>query len=291
MRSAAGLRSWFSIWLGLVLIMALPSTSPARAADTTHTLQVMTYNIRTGRAMDGLDAWPLRKHRTLALIQKYHPDVLGLQEALDFQLTYLQENMPGYAIVGSGRNDGRTAGEFSAIMYRTDRLQLLESKTFWLSATPDVPATTTWGNKIVRICTWAHFHDRATGKDFYHFNTHFDHISQPSREQSAKLMLERIAAVSPKAPVIATGDFNAGEQNPAVKTMLAGGFVDSFRAVHPKEKRVGTTNAFKARSNNKIDYIFVDSNWTVEAAGIHADKIEGRWPSDHLPVTARLLEK
>jgi len=280
-----------TICVGLVLLLALAATRPAGAADSTQTLQVMTYNIRTGRAKDGLDAWPLRKQRTLAMIQKYHPDVLGLQEALDFQLGFLQENMRGYAIVGAGRNDGRTAGEFSAIMYRTDRLQLLESKTFWLSATPDVPATTTWGNKFVRICTWAHFHDRATGKVFYHFNTHFDHISQPSREQSAKLMLERIAAVSPKAAVIATGDFNAGEQNPAVKTMLTGGFVDSFRVVHPEEKRVGTTNAFKARSDTKIDYIFVDQNWTVEAAAIHPDKIEGRWPSDHLPVTATLREK
>lgn len=282
--------------LSIILGFAGPGTvvpaAAASAGETTSPLEVMSYNIRTGNARDGLDAWDVRKERTVQLIRKYNPDLIGVQEAHNFQIADLQKAMPGYAVVGSGRGDGRAGNEFSAIMFDTARLQLLRSETFWLSDTPDTPGTSHWGNRIMRICTWAHFHDLKTGKFFYHFNTHFDHISQPSRVKSAELILKRSRNILPEDPVIITGDFNAGEDNPAIKAMLAGGYRDSFRVLHPDETNVGTTNAFReTRQPNKIDYIFIDNAWEVNAAKIPDDKINGRWPSDHLPVTATLIQK
>ena len=117
------------------------------------------------------------------------------------------------------------------------------SDTFWFSDTPAVVKSTSWGNRIERISTWAYFEDRE-GPAFYVFNVHLDHQSQPSRERSAALLLARIGALDPKAPVVVTGDFNAGENNPAARAMLAV-FRDSFRVLHPDDSEVGTFNGFK----------------------------------------------
>ncbi len=205
--------SLLTVALGQIIPASPTHASTVSVGETTAPLEVMTYNIRTGNARDGLDAWPLRKPRTLQIIQKYNPDLIGLQEAHNFQIADLQTSMTGYAVAGSGRDDGRAGGELSAIMYRTSRLQLLRSDTFWLSNTPDTPGTTHWGNQNIRICTWAYFHDLKTGKFFYIFNTHLDHISQPSREKSAALILDRINQFQPKEPVLITGDLNVEETN------------------------------------------------------------------------------
>jgi len=255
-------------------------------------LNVMTFNIRYGKAKDGPDAWPLRKTRTFRILQKYKPDVVGMQEALWGQIQDIKKAMPSYGVVGVGREDGRIRGEFAPIMYNTGRLQLLRSDTFWMSETPDVPDTTSWGNYIVRICTWAYFYDLRSRRCFYQFNTHLDHISQLSREKSAAMILDRIKKVAPKDPVLVTGDFNSGEQNPAIDEMRKGGFRDTFRVLYPDLKIEGTTTAFKPRrQRDKIDYVFVDGAWNVEAAAIPDDKYDGRWPSDHLPVTAEVVLK
>lgn len=281
----------FTIGLGQQLPCALSHAVAQPSPETTVTLEVMTYNIRTGTGRDGLDAWPLRKHRTLKVMQKYNPDLIGLQEAHSFQIADIQTSIPGYAIVGSGRNDGRAGNEFSAIMFKTTRLQLLRSDTFWMSDTPDIPGSTHWGNNNIRICTWAYFHDLKNGKFFYIFNTHLDHISQPSREKSADLILQRIKEIQPQDPVIITGDLNAPEQNPVITTILNAGYRDSFRVLHPDEKNIGTTNAFReTREPIKIDYIFIDKAWEVKTAKIADDKYDNRWPSDHLPVTATLIQ-
>jgi len=266
--------------------------SSALAADTSAPLNVMTYNIRTGKAQDGLDAWPVRKERTCQVIRKYKPAAIGLQEAMAEQVADLEKAFPGYVVVGTGRMDGRNGSEFSPIMYDASRLHLLRSDTFWLSDTPEVPGSMHWGNRFSRICTWAYFQDRKTSRFFYLFNTHLDHISQPSRRKSIALILDRIRERQPEDPVLLMGDFNSAEDNPVIATTLRSGFRDTFRLLHPNEKVVGTTNAFQPeRQQNKIDYIFIDNAWAATAAAIPDDKVDGRWPSDHLPVTATVVLK
>jgi endonuclease/exonuclease/phosphatase family metal-dependent hydrolase len=259
----------------------------------------MTFNIRYGTAPDGDNAWPQRRELALRVIGDFDPHVLGVQEALGSQLDAVEQTFTQYARVGVGRDDGRAAGEYSAILYDRRRLAVLNQGTFWLSDTPEVPGSMSWGNRITRIATWARFADRATGASFYVFNTHWDHESQPSRERSALLLLDRIAArPPPNEPVVLTGDFNAGEDNPAFRTLLTirnGGadgirLADTFRAVHPNATQVGTYHAFRGdRAGARIDAILASMHWQVVDAEIVHTNENGRYPSDHFPVTATLL--
>lgn len=269
------------------LLLACALAAPAAAQQQ---LRVMSFNIRYGTANDGPNHWDLRKDFLVEVIAAEAPDVIGLQEALHGQLVFLLARLPAYGLVGVGRDDGKEAGEYTAILYRKDRLTIQQSETFWFSETPGVVASTSWGNRIPRICTWARFATGA-GTALYVYNVHLDHQSQPSRERSAALLRTRIAARQPAAPFVVTGDFNAGEQNPAVQSLIAGRFaIDTFRVSHPTASPVGTFTGFEAGrvDGEKIDYVLASPDLTVEAAAIVRTSRDGKYPSDHFPVTAHL---
>ena len=260
-------------------------------------LSVMSFNIRYGTANDGEDRWALRRTFLFDVVREANADLVGLQEALDAQVNELLVALPHYGVVGVGRDDGRTRGEYAAILYRRDRFRVSDAGTFWFSDTPEVVASRSWGNTITRICTWARFVDR-DGRAFWHYNVHLDHQSQPSRERSTVLLVERILARRlPAEPAIVTGDFNAGEANPAVTTMTAprgGGaplFIDTFRARFPDERTAGTFTAFKFgdTGGDKIDYVLVPPGTEVLDAAIVRTSRSERYPSDHFPVTARIV--
>lgn len=259
----------------------LPATEP---------LRVMSFNIRFGTANDEENAWPERKELVFATIRKFEPHVLGMQEALAFQIDEITAAIPGYKQFGVGRDDGRRAGEFSCLLVNTDRCQVEDSGTFWLSDTPDKPGSMTWGNSITRICTWALLQDKLSNQRFHVFNTHWDHVSQPSREKSADLIVERIADRQPaKTPVLLMGDFNSGEKNPAFRALIDSPLElrDTFRSLHPEASEVGTFNGFRGqRGGEKIDAILVSPVWTVVAAEIDRTSEGNQFPSDHFPVTA-----
>lgn len=287
------------------------------AAGTT--VNVMSFNIRYDNKGDGDDRWELRREKVAAFIRKQAPDAIGLQEALHGQLEYLKEQLPEMAAAGVGRDDGKTRGEYAAILYRKDRWRAAEEGTFWLSDTPEEAGSKSWGNNVVRICTWvrlvparqAQEEPAEGGGGFYLFNVHLDHQSQPSRERSVVLLLDRIGARAHPAPAVVTGDFNAGETNQAVlgmkglvplKELAPDGeqgertrfrFTDAFRAVHAQETVVGTFNAFRGETRGeKIDYIFVPPGVRVTAAAIHRERPgegNGRDLSDHFPISATLV--
>jgi endonuclease/exonuclease/phosphatase family metal-dependent hydrolase len=251
-------------------------------------LAVMSFNIRYGTADDGENRWEARRGQLFELLKTHSPDVIGLQEALHFQIDEILAAVPAYRMVGVGRTDGGQGGEYAAILYRAERLAVRRSSTFWFSDTPDVVKSNTWDAALERICTWAIFDDKL-GTPFYLYNLHLDHVSQPAREKSVALLLDRIASRAPALPVVVTGDFNTGEANPATKAMLAR-FRDTFRALHPDAREVGTSNQFKfgMTTGEKIDYIFVEPGTEVLSAEIVRTARDGRYPSDHFPVTARL---
>jgi endonuclease/exonuclease/phosphatase family metal-dependent hydrolase len=260
----------------------------------------MSFNIRYGTAKDGDNHWTARRDQLFDLVRAQNADLIGVQEALDSQIREIIAAVPGYAVVGVGRDDAQARGEYSAILFRTDRLYVAESGTFWFSDTPEVPASKSWGNNITRICTWARFIDR-DGRGFWHFNLHLDHQSQPSRERSTELLRRRIEARAfPREPVVVTGDFNVGEGNPALRALVAAArpegaqagtpFLDTFRVVHPDERVVGTFSGFKFGQVNgdKIDYVLVQPGTEVLSAGIIRTSRSDRYPSDHFPVVARV---
>ena len=250
---------------------------------------VMSFNIRYGTARDGDNAWEYRRALLLETIATQDPDLLGLQEALRFQLDEIGTAFPAYTELGVGRDDGATAGEYAALLVRRDRFTVEASGTFWLSDTPEVPGSMSWGNRITRVCTWAVLTDRMTDRRFGVFNTHFDHESQPSRERGATLILARIGTVAVGLPVLVLGDFNVGEDNAALAPLRAAGFVDTYRVVDPDPAGDGTFGSFRGDSAGaKIDYIWARGGWTVQAADILRRRSGDRDPSDHFPVTARL---
>lgn len=271
----------------MLLTAALATPVAAQARDELH---VVTFNIRYGTAPDGENVWPNRRELVVEVIRDLRPAVLGVQEALAFQLDEISEAL-SLEVIGVGRDDGVREGEFAAVLVDPSRLDVLEQDTFWFSDTPETPGSTSWGNRITRICTWARLRDRVSGQSFYLFNLHWDHESQPSRERSARLLLERIAARDhPDEPVIVTGDFNAGETNPAFRALVdapAAGLRDTFRELHPDARRVGTFNGFEGqRDGDKIDAILVSEGWCVDEADIVRIARGGRYPSDHFPVRA-----
>jgi endonuclease/exonuclease/phosphatase family metal-dependent hydrolase len=261
-------------------------------------LSVMTFNIRYGTAKDGENSWPNRRDLVFDLIRAEDADLVGLQEALAFQIDEIVAAAPAYAVVGVGRDDGKRAGEYSAILYKKERFHVAEAGTFWFSDTPAVPGSTSWGNSITRICSWARFVDR-NGQGFWHFNLHLDHQSQPSRERSTQLLRDRIAGRAfEREPVVVTGDFNVGENNPALQTLVARAapdqppppFVDTFRVLHPAQTEVGTFNGFKFGNvaGDKIDYVLVPPGTDVVRAEILRTSRNDRYPSDHFPLVARI---
>lgn len=268
-----------------LLVLSVLTLAGVPAPDVT----VMSFNIRYGTARDGDNAWAHRRGLLLKTIATQDPDILGLQEALRFQLDEIGAAFPVYAELGVGRDDGAAAGEYAAVLVRRDRFAVEASGTFWLSDTPEVAGSTSWGNRITRVCTWAVLTDRSTDRRFAVFVTHLDHESQPSRERGTTLILERIGAVAAGLPVLVLGDFNVGEDNAALAPLRAAGFVDTYRAVDADPAGDGTFSRFQGDSTGaKIDYIWARGGWTVQGADILRRRAGARDPSDHFPVTARL---
>ena len=290
-----------SVCLALVVGCRVPASSPRVIGSESFTaappLRVMTFNLRYDTPSDEGNAWPHRRDWVAALIRFHAPDALGVQEALAHMLTDLDARLPGFARVGVGRADGRAGGEFSAILYRTDRLELLDSGTFWLSPTPEVAGSKGWDAAIERIATWARFRDRRTGCRHVHLNTHFDHVGEQARQESARLIRRRIAALASGMPVVVTGDLNAdpasapyriltrdtvGDATPPLRDALA-----ASRDAHYGP--TSTWTAFRAiEPGRRIDYVLVSPQVRVLKHAILPDSWDDRFPSDHLPVLAAI---
>jgi len=275
-----------------IFLAAAPAAAPAaQSAALRDTLSVMTFNIRYAHTQPP-DLWPDRLPVMLDVIRRWRPDILGTQEGLYPQLRDLDRGLPEYGWIGLGR-DGGSRGEFMAVFYRRDRLEPLEYDHYWLSDTPALPGSHTWGNSLPRMVTWVRFRDRASGRELLYVNTHFDHEVQHSRERAAALIVERLAGTRPDLPVILAGDFNVAAGGNPVYSMLtgAGGFADSWRVVGGSDT-LGTFHGFKgvaaARGTPRIDWILMRGPVTALSSEIITDARNGQLPSDHFPVFARL---
>ena len=262
----------------------------------TDSVKVMSFNIRYGTAGDGDDHWDKRKEMVFDLISGQGADVVGVQEALDFQMDQIGQALRGYASVGVGRDDGVRAGEWCGIFYRKDRFTAADSGTFWFSNSPWAPGTMHWGNKIPRICTWVRLMEKKTQRAFYVYNLHFDHQSQPSRVKSAELLARRTAARDPKDPLVVMGDFNITLDNPAMLYLRRLGYpnapielLDTWRLLHSDTKEPATFHGFKGGVEGaNIDHILIEQPTEVLDVQVDMTHCDGRYPSDHYPVKATL---
>ncbi|MEC7771318.1 MAG: endonuclease/exonuclease/phosphatase family protein [Bacteroidota bacterium] len=254
------------------------------------TIDVISYNIRYDNPDDAPNNWDNRKDFLISQLNFYHPDVFGIQEGLIHQVKEIDNGLEDYAYFGVGRDHGDERGEHTAIFYNKQRVKLLKESTFWLSTTPEKPSKG-WDAALPRTCTYGIFENKSDGEKFMVFNTHFDHVGVKAREESSKLILEKINELNTENyPVVVTGDFNLESDSPGVQAMLTK-MADTHiaagkNAFGPK----GTFNGFEFNKpvERRIDYIFVSDDFEVLKSAILSDSKDTRYPSDHLPVFARL---
>ena len=277
----------------LFALIAITSSAIGAQAQNPFPIRVMSYNIRCMNVETDLrDLWWFRKDNLAQLILKNDPDIIGMQEVYTTQADHLQKYLKGYAWFGPPRDDGKNKGERNPIFYKTDRFELLDQNTFWLSETPEVMGSQSWDAACKRIVTWGKFRDKRTGKIFFHFNTHFDNKSPKAREMSAKLLVERIKGIAGDAPFFVTGDFNTEDKSQPYQTLTS--YMRDSRAIcpNPPQGPYCTSWTFKTGvpPDERIDYIFLSRGVSAsDYAAIDETYHNDRRPSDHLPIMATIL--
>jgi len=252
-------------------------------------LSVMTYNIKLDYPKEGDNSWTNRKPFFINQIKFHEPDILGVQEAMPNQMKDMGELLEDYNHVGVGRDDGKDEGEYSAIFYNKNKFRVLESSTFWLSQTPE-QVSMGWDAVCNRICTYALFQDMATGKKFWMFNTHFDHVGVEARKNSAVLIIEKINEINTENhPVILSGDFNMEDTHESIH-LIKQKLKDSKDISKLVFGPLGTFNNFEFDKpvTRRIDFIFVSLDIIVDKYAVLSDSWDCKYPSDHLPVILKL---
>jgi endonuclease/exonuclease/phosphatase family metal-dependent hydrolase len=280
--------SFFLIALGLFGIAANEVTSGK-------TINVMSFNIRYDNPGDKENRWTYRKEMVAATIRFHKIDIAGLQEALYHQVKDLETLLPEYGWFGVGRDDGREGGEYTPIFYLKERFTILHRSFFWLSDNPEKSGKA-WDAACPRIATWGKIEDTWTGKTFFFFNTHFDHVGEEARIKSAGLLLEKIDEVTGNYPVILTGDFNCTETDIPYKILTSGkGQLSGLADVRylSKSKPYGSTQTYNGfqntiQPNRRIDFIFVRKMDSVLRCGTIAERWDGQFVSDHNAVIAEI---
>ena len=279
------------------------------------TLRIATYNLRYSNAGDSANGngWGQRYPVIAKLILFHNWDIFGTQEGKQNQLVDLKDSLPGYNYIGIGRDDGKEAGEHSAIFYKTDKFSLLTKGNFWLSTITDRP-NKGWDAVLPRICSWGEFKEKKTGFTFYFFNLHMDHVGVIARAESAKLVLAKIKEMTGGKPTILTGDFNVDQTSESYTLINTSGILKDAYELSPVVYALnGTFNSFSSNSktSSRIDHIFLSKDFKVKRYGILTDnyrsantdtamtandapkeisvsKYTAREPSDHFPVMAEV---
>ncbi|CAM5472326.1 endonuclease/exonuclease/phosphatase family protein [Rhodanobacter lindaniclasticus] len=275
-------RHWIAMF---ACALAMGATAPAAAGEAP--LRVMTFNVRVP-VDKGANAWEHRRELMVQVIEAQHPDVLGTQELTQEQGEYLAAHLPGYAWFGQGR-EGGSKGEHMGVFYRTDRLEVLRSGDFWLSDTPDVPGSITWGQPYPRMVTWAQFRLRDGGGTFEYLNTHFPYRDEDVRPRmlGAEEILRWLDKLPPTARIVLTGDFNCAPDTP-VHAKLTAGLHDAWVEAATRSGPAKTFHNFTGNPDRRIDWILT-RGFTARRASTITTHEGARYPSDHFPVVAELV--
>ncbi|MGW1039990.1 endonuclease/exonuclease/phosphatase family protein [Streptomyces sp. NPDC002547] len=288
--------------LGLKTVVAAAVTLPmSSAALSSHHasasgpherhLEVMSFNLRFASTAEP-HSWTERRPAMRTLLRRERPHVIGTQEGLYHQVRDIAADLrTDYAWIGTGRGGG-SRDEFESVFYDTRRLDPLEYDHFWLSDTPDVIGSNTWGGACIRMVTWIRFRDlQHGGREFYAQNTHLDNKSRYARTRAASLIADRIAGLDRSLPLVLTGDFNvAAHKSPVYDTLLGAGLVDTWDTAAERTAPYGTFHGYKPLrpDGDRIDWILATPGVAAHWASVNTFAQEGRYPSDHLPVQASL---
>jgi endonuclease/exonuclease/phosphatase family metal-dependent hydrolase len=270
--------------------------APAPLASDSTGLRVVSFNVRNSNAADGENAWPKRAEFFFDTVAGFDADLIGFQEVLAVQHDAIVARLTGHGFAGGARDDGKRKGEWCLIAYRKSRFTALAQGDFWLSETPEVPGSKSWDAALTRICSWVRLRDQATGRELVYANTHFDHKGVVARQEAARVISARLSALARGVPAILTGDLNITEDNPAYRVFVSPDtpgairWIDAYRAVHPvRRPDEASFNGFKpVVDGSRIDFVFHTADFAATAATIDRTARDGRFPSDHFPVTAIL---
>ncbi len=294
-------------WLLLLMLSGLAMVFCSQQ-QTREELRIMTFNIRYGTADDGENSWPYRQSHLIDVIKRYHPDILGVQEALEFQIVAIAAAFPNWRVFGLGRYHGvdlpdrpheNRSGESCKIFYDTTKFQLMDHGTFWHSETPEIPGSMTWSNSLPRITTWGMFETSKTQKRFLVMNTHY-HWGEPYVTNTSNLIMKRWLEIGREFPAILMGDFNLAPGSwthrlfcgEADSVSFDQHFFDPWVRLGKSERGAGTYHGFKGdRSGNRIDWILLTADFRIKNIQIIHDNFQGKYPSDHFPVLAMVQLK
>ena len=276
--------------MALIGLAGLSCSSTSKSVQE-ESIRVISYNIRYHNPDDGENAWSERKAEFVDKINEYSPDVLGVQEALHDQMLDLERGLDGYAVIGSGRDDGQEKGEYCGILVRDSDFKVLDSGQFWLSPEPNKIGSVGWDASLTRIATWAILESQNDGSEIFVLNGHFDHRGEEARTESAKLIVQKTKDLAGGRQAIVLGDFNANPESEAYQHFVGSPDVfqleDSYLTCLSKQGHVGTFQGFTKREDTqrRIDYVFLSEGISCQAYDVPADLISGqRYYSDHLPV-------
>jgi len=278
-------------FFGLFISAFLLSAALMAGGPEDESLRVMSFNVRCIHYADGADMWFFRSEEVGDYVLRHDPDVVGFQEVKALQLQDLKQMLPDYESFGKPRGDGRLFGERCSVFYKKKRFELLRHETFWLSKTPAEEGSISWDSSLPRIVTWGEFRDRHSGKTFFIFNTHFDHIGKTARLKSAELLSKKVDEIAGHGPVVVTGDFNSTPDSRPYRVMI-----ENFRDGRKVSKSgpegpYATSRSFLPGSapKKRIDYIFVGGGVDVLSYAVLDDTYgNDRRPSDHMGVLASI---
>lgn len=261
-------------------------------------LNVMTFNIRYDNPDDGVNNWKNRKDRAANAVKFYDADILGTQEVLSNQLADLKKRLPEYTAIGVGREDGKEEGEYSALFFKKDRFEELESGTFWLSETPEVAGSLGWDGACRRVATWAKLKDNLSGKTILALNTHLDHVGKVARREGINLIFQKVKELGQGAEVIVTGDFNSTPDSDVVKHITDPSDPDHLydskglaKIVYGPSWSWHDFGELPYDQRPLLDYVFISGDMDVDRYGVLAETENGEFLSDHAPVLVTLSLK
>jgi len=277
-------------------------------------LTVATFNMRNDNNKEDAargDGWQQRYPIIADMIRFHGFDIFGTQECLHHQLEDIKQTLPHFDYTGRGRDDGKQAGEYSAIFYNTEKFKLVDHGDFWLSQNTTEP-NKGWDAVLPRICSWAKLELKENGKTLYFFNVHFDHVGTVARSESAKLILQKVKELAGNHTAILTGDFNVDQHSPSYQVLENSKIMqDAYEIADFKYATNGTFNNFNpnSKTESRIDHIFLTTDFSVQRYGVLTDTyrsplknkeeayksgnfpkevslkdFRARTPSDHFPV-------
>jgi len=249
-------------------------------------ITIMSFNIRTATPKDGTNAWDYRKAACVAMIDSVYPDVVGMQEVTPQMDAYLEANLTRYAHVMQGRRPGLKYDEGCPIYWRTDKYDLVKTRTFWLSPTPLVMSKG-WDANFERVATYVVLRNRESGQPLIVFNTHLDHMGVRAREESVKMIADTLKQLGDnQLPMFVMGDMNVTPDDPSIAPIYE--YMQWSQKEAKKTTDENTFTGFDNTGNKIIDYIFY-RNACAEQFEVIKDSSRVPFLSDHRPIMATFM--